>query len=145
MDERNIRVHTPYDQTFSAIFFLGCVVAAVPSFLAGCMPRSSWCSLLLSTGVLIFWATLVIASVMGYRAWQSMPDAPREAFNDASASGALLFGWLPGGIFCLTVFGFALGARWLLHWANPDVYPPVTKPVSPTTKTGKRVHNAHGR
>jgi hypothetical protein len=51
-----------------------------------------------------------------------MPDAPSEAFSDASASGALIFGWLPGGIFCLTVFGFARGARWLLHWANPELF-----------------------
>ena len=113
---------TPYDETFLAIFSLGCVVAAVPSFLAGCLPGSSWSGVLLITGFLAFWATVVMASDMGYRAWQSMPDAPSEAFSDASASGALIFGWLPGGIFCLTVFGFARGARWLLHWANPELF-----------------------
>ena len=112
---------TPYDETFLAIFFLGCVVAAVPSFLAGCMPGSSWSGGLLITGVLAFWAAVITASVMGYRDWQSMPDAPSEAFSDASASGALLFGWLPAGIFCLSVSGLARGARWLLHWANPDL------------------------
>lgn len=74
------------------------------------------------TGVLAFWAALIIGSVMGYRDWQSMPNAPEEAFNDASASGALLFGWLPGWIFCLTLFGFGRGTRSLLHWANPDLF-----------------------
>lgn len=113
---------TPYDETFLSIFSLGCVVAAVPSFLAGCLPRSSWAVVLFATGVLICWATVFMASDMGYRAWQSMPDAPSEAFSDASASGALLFGSLPAGIFCTTVFGFARGARWLLHWANPDLF-----------------------
>ena len=91
---------TPYDETFLAIFFLGCVVAAVPSFLAGCMSRSSWSGVLFVTGVLAFWAAVIIGSVMGFRARQSMPDAPREAVSDASAGGALLFGWLPGGIVC---------------------------------------------
>ena len=113
---------TPYDETFLAIFSLGCVVAAVPSFLAGCMPGTSWSGVLLVTGVFAFWATVIRASVMGYRAWQSMADAPSEAFSDASASGALLFGWLSAGIFCLTVFGFGRGARWLLHWANSDFF-----------------------
>lgn len=113
---------TPYDKIFLATFVLGCIVAGVPAFLAGCMYRSSWSGLLLAIGVVAFWATLVIGSVMGYRAWQSMPDAPLEAFNDASASGALLFGWLPGVVFSFIGFGFGRAARWLLYWANPDLF-----------------------
>ena len=113
---------TSYDETFMAIFSLGCVLAAVPSFLAGVMRGSTWPGVLLVTGVLAFWAAFFIASDMGYRVWQSMPDAPSEAFSDASASGALLLGWFPAGVFCFTVFGFARGTRWLLHWANPDLF-----------------------
>ncbi len=84
-----------------------------------------------------FWAALFIGSDLGYRAWQSMPDAPEEAFSDASALGALVLGWLPGGIFCLAVFGLVRGMRWLLHWADPDVFPKDAAPISsPPVETG---------
>ena len=59
-----------------------------------------------------------------------MPDPPDEAFSDASVLGALVGGWVPGVLFCLTVFGVTRGFRWFLHWANPDVFPWDTKPVA---------------
>ncbi|MDG1873911.1 MAG: hypothetical protein P8J27_08365 [Mariniblastus sp.] len=127
---------TPYDETFLPIFILGCVLGAVASFFAG---RLSGCVLpgaLLAIGILAVWSAVFIGSDMGYRAWQSMPDPPREAFSDASVVGALVFGWLPGGMFCLTVFGLVRGITWLLHWANPDVFPRKAEPIPPSTETG---------
>jgi len=127
---------TPYHETFLPIFLLGCVIAAVASFFAGRMSGCVWPGVLLVVGVLAFWSAVFIGSDMGYRAWQSMPDPPRVAFSDASVVGALVFGWLPGGMFCLTVFGLVRAVRWLLHWANPDVFPRAEKPVSPAVETG---------
>ncbi len=69
---------TPYDETFLPIFILGCVLGAVASFFAG---RLSGCVLpgaLLAIGILAVWSAVFIGSDMGYRAWQSMPDPPRE-------------------------------------------------------------------
>lgn len=65
-----------------------------------------------------------------------MPDPPAEAFNDASVVGALILGWFPGGLFCLIVFALVRGTRWLLHWANPDVYPYEPKRVSRPVESG---------
>ncbi len=59
-----------------------------------------------------------------------------RAFSDASVVGALCFGWLPGGMFCLTVFGLVRGITWLLHWANPDAFPKKAEPIPPSTETG---------
>jgi hypothetical protein len=52
-----------------------------------------------------------------------MPDPPDEAFSDASVLGALVLGWFPGLVFSVMVFGLVRGIKWLLHWANPDIFP----------------------
>ena len=127
---------TPYHETFLPIFLLGCVIAAVASLLAGRMSGCAGPGALLGVGVLAFWSAVFIGSDLGYRAWQSMPDPPEEAFSDASAAGALVFGWLPGGMFCLAVFALVRGIRWLLNWANPDVFPREVKPAPPPVETG---------
>ena len=127
---------TPYHDVFVPIFLLGCLVAAVASGFAGRMSGCVWPGALLVIGVLAFWSAVFIGSDLGYRAWQSMPDPPDEAFSDASALGALVFGWLPGGVFCLTVFGLVRGIRSFLHWANPDVFPDESKRVSRPSETG---------
>lgn len=119
---------TPYHETFLPIFLLGCFIAAVASFFAGRISGCIWPSALLLIGVLAIWSALFVGSDLGYRAWQSMPNPPREAFSDASVVGSLLFGWFPGGIFCLTVFGLVRAMRRVLHWANPDVFPRDAKP-----------------
>ncbi len=127
---------TPYHEYFLPIFLLGCMIAAVASFFAG---RTSGCVLpgaLLIVGVLAFWSAVFIGSDQGYRAWQSMPNPPDEAFSDASVLGALILGWFPGGLFCLTIFGLVRGIRWILHRANPDVFPGVRNPVTPPVETG---------
>ena len=90
---------TPYDETFLPIFLMGCFVAVITSFVAGRMSGCLIPGVLLCIGVLAFWAAVFIGSDMGYRAWQSMPDPPDEAFSDASVLGALVLGWFPGLIF----------------------------------------------
>ncbi len=115
---------TPYHTSFVPFFLTGCLIAAIVSFLAGRSSGCFWPGLLLSVGTLAFWAAIFFGADLGYRAWQSMPDPPDEAFSDASVLGALVLGWLPGGIFCLTIFGLVRGARWALTKANPDAFPP---------------------
>ena len=95
-------------------------------------------------GVVAFWSAVFVGSDLGYRAWQSMPDPPEEAFSDASALGALVFGWVPGGFFCLTVFALVRGVRWLLHWANPDVFPKDSKPAQKPVETGNPYQTPNG-
>lgn len=127
---------TPYHEYFLPIFVLGCLGSAVVSFVAGRMSGCVWPGCLLVIGVLAFWSSVFIGSDLGYRAWQSMPNPPDEAFSDASALGALVFGWFPGVIFCLFIFGLVRGAKWVLHWANPDVFPRDSKPIQQPIETG---------
>jgi len=127
---------TPYDETFLPIFLLGCLVAGITSFVAGRMSGCVVPGVLVCIGVLAFWAAVFIGSDMGYRAWQSMPDPPDEAFSDASVLGAFVLGWFPGLVFCLLVFGTVRGIKWLLHWANPDVFPNDKAAVSQPVETG---------
>ncbi|MCA9269638.1 MAG: hypothetical protein KDA41_14250 [Planctomycetales bacterium] len=113
---------TPFHEHFIPIFLSGCFIAAIASLFAA---RQAGCALpgaLLLVGVLTFWATLFFAADRGYRAWQSMPNPPGEAFSDASVVGALVAGWLPGGLFCLVVFGLVRGYQRLNRWANPEAY-----------------------
>jgi hypothetical protein len=126
---------TPYHEIFVPIFLLGCSIAATASFFAGRLSGCVWPAVLLIAGVLAFWAAVFIGSDLGYRAWQSMPDPPDEAFSDASAVGALVLGWLPGGIFCLTIFGLVRVVRWILRWANPGVFQTDPKPVRDPVET----------
>lgn len=127
---------TPYHEHFLPVFLLGCLIAATASFFAGRMSGCLLPGVLLSVGVLVFWAAVFIGSDLGYRAWQSMPDPPDEAFSDASAVGALVLGWFPGAIFCSTVFVLVRVIRWILRWANPDVFPQDTRADSQPVETG---------
>jgi hypothetical protein len=112
---------TVYDHVFFPIFGAGCLIAAIASFFAA---RKSGCLLpcvLLALGTVAFWAGLFIGSDFGYRVWQSMPDPPDEAFSDSAPAGALLFGWFPGGVFCVLVFGFFRLAG-ALDSVCPDIF-----------------------
>ena len=111
---------TPYLEHFLPAFSVGCLIASVASLLASRFSGFALPALLIFVGTIAFWAGLAIGSDAGYRGWQSIPDPPREAFSDASAAGAMLFGWIPGTIYCLVVYGIGEGIRRLLHWANPD-------------------------
>ncbi len=103
---------TPYHEYFVPFFLLGFLIAGTASFVAGRMSGCVVPGVLLWIGVMVSWAALFIGSHLGYRAWQSMPDAPDEAFRDTSAAGALFLGWFPGLVFCLAVFGLVRGIRW---------------------------------
>lgn len=119
---------SPYNAYFVPIFLTGCLVSVIASAFAAYRQGCAIPGVLLSVGTLSFWAAMFIGSDLGYRAWQSLPNAPDEAFSDASVGGALILGWLPGGVFCLVVFLVTRGFRRLSNWANP---PPAQ--VTPTT------------
>ncbi|MCA9150100.1 MAG: hypothetical protein KDA92_12395 [Planctomycetales bacterium] len=112
---------TPYHEVFIPIMLLGGLIAGALSVVAGRKPGCLLPGLLLLIGVIAFWVALFIGSDMGYRAWQSMPDPPDEAFSDASALGALVFGWFPAGLFCAIVFGVVRIVRALSRWVNQDI------------------------
>ena len=106
-----------YYQVFLPIFVLSCVVGLIVSFVAGRCRGVALPAILLAIGTVSVWAGLFIGSDFGYREWQSIPDPPPEAFADTAPIGALLFGWLPGGILCGAIFGF-----------TRLLYPPSPKP-----------------
>jgi hypothetical protein len=81
-----------------------------------------------------------MGSDMGYRAWQSMSDPPPEAFSDASVLGALILGWVPGVVFCLTVFGLVRAIRWLMTWPNPGLAP--SPPLPPSQENASSAVNS---
>jgi hypothetical protein len=58
---------------------------------------------LLAAAILPLWIAMFIAADSGYRAWQSIPNAPEEAFSDTGPIFLLLAGWLPsfGVVFLL--------------------------------------------
>ncbi len=129
---------TPYHEVFVPIFLLGILIAGALSLFAGMRSGCLLPGILLVGGTLALWAAIFGGADMGYRAWQKMPDPPDEAFSDASVLGAFILGWLPASMFCIFIFGTVRSFRWLLHWANPDVFPrqdtaPVaTAPEEPT-------------
>ena len=51
---------------------------------------------LLFVAALALWTAMFIAADMGYRAWQSIPDPPEEAYSDTGPIFFLVAGWLPG-------------------------------------------------
>lgn len=74
--------------------------------------------ILLPISVLSFWSTSFLGSDMGflgsdmgYRAWQQIPNPRDEAYSNAAPAGLLIFGWIPGGMFCALVFGL----NWLIR------------------------------
>ena len=122
---------TAYDQVFYPIFGLACAIAFIASFFAA---RKSGCvvpAALLVVGMVAFWAGLLIGIAKGYRAWQSIPKPPDEAFYDGEKVWALFFGWLPGAVFCGSVFGFIRLVGYLLSRGTSNSHPtePVSKPV----------------
>jgi hypothetical protein len=96
---------TVYYEVFLPIWGTGCAIAAIVSFFAAWRSGFFVPTILLIVGVVAFWAGLFLGSEFGYQAWQSMPDPPDEAFRDTFPLGALVFGWIPGSVFCLLVFG----------------------------------------
>ena len=59
-------------------------------------------------GLLATWAGLALGVDKYFRVWQSMPNAPDEAYSDAGAMVPLLIGWMPGGLFVGIVFAIAM-------------------------------------
>lgn len=122
---------TAYDQIFYPVFGVGCAFATIASFFAARKSGLVLPAALLAVGVVAFWAGLFIGSEIGYQAWQSIPDLPDEAFSDTAPLGALLFGWLPGGVFCGFVFGFVRIAGYLFSRGDSgsDSVEPLPLPV----------------
>ena len=74
--------------------------------------------ILLPISVLSFWSTSFLGSDMGFlgsdmghRAWQQIPNPRDKAYSNAAPAGLLIFGWIPGGMFCALVFGL----NWLIR------------------------------
>lgn len=94
---------------------LGCVAigAVLATVSAGAVIwMRSWPArvLLVVAGVLALWASLVIGTGAGYRAWQAMPEPPEAAFADGGPLVfSLLLGWLPATVFV----GLAMLVLWL--------------------------------
>lgn len=122
---------TAYHEEFIPIFLLGCFVAGLAAVFAGRASGLTIPGTLLCFGILSFWAALFFACDQGYRAWQSIPDPPDEAFSDASVMGAMVLGWIPGGMYCLVIFGLVRGFRRLDRWANPQAFPTAADTASP--------------
>ena len=96
--------------TISVIGLFGGIAAAV----LAAWNRSWWGRVpLLLVGILCVWLGLFLGSDKYFRVWQSMPNAPDEAYADTAPLGALLAGWLPGGIIVGTVFVLSLLMFWL--------------------------------
>ena len=95
---------TLFEQVFYPTFSFGCALGAYLSWKAsGRGPIGQVLVLLLAVAVV--WCALILAVGWGYDAWQSMPDAPDEAFADGAAlTGSLLFGWMPSGFGCLLIW-----------------------------------------
>lgn len=127
---------TPYHEVFYPVCLLGCLIAGMLSLLAGTRSGCLVPGILVLLGTIAFWAALFIGSDMGYRAWQSMPDPPEEAFSDASVMGTVILGWFPGLVSCTLVFGLVRCFRGLLRWANPDAFAGNEERRAPAKDTG---------
>ncbi len=102
---------SPYDAVFWPIFGSGLTVAFITSTAAAWSRGFIPPLLLLPIGVIAFWGTAFLGSDLGFRAWQSIPNPPDEAYSDAAPAGLMILGWIPGGMFCLFVFG----VNWLIR------------------------------
>ncbi len=94
-----------FGPAFAAHAIAGLALGVVASVLAGL--NRSWIAipLLLLASTLAIWIGIFTAVDHGFRAWQSMPDPPPEAFNDgAQGMAGLLLGWVPGAIVTAIVF-----------------------------------------
>ncbi len=92
---------------FRSIFGIGVVLGVIAALSAA--RNRSWLGRipLLLMGTLCVWAGLFFASEKYFRVWQASPDPPNEAFADTGPLGALLAGWIPGGL--LVGVAFATG------------------------------------
>ena len=51
---------------------------------------------ILFAAVLVLWIAMFIAADSGYRAWQGIPNVPKEAYSDTGPIFFLVAGWVPG-------------------------------------------------
>ncbi|MEY4005934.1 MAG: hypothetical protein RLZZ221_2030 [Verrucomicrobiota bacterium] len=89
---------------FRSIFGIGATLGMIAALLAA--RNRSWFGRipLLLIGTLCVWAGLFFASEKYFRVWQASSDPPDEAFADTAPLGALLAGWVPGGLLVGAVF-----------------------------------------
>ena len=71
--------------------FVAVILAAINRSWLGRLP-------LLMVGILAVWVGLFMGSDKYFRVWQSDPNATQEAYADTGPMGALIAGWLPGGM-----------------------------------------------
>lgn len=102
----------PYGEShhaaFRSIMAIGAALGVIGALLAA--RYRSWLGRtpLLLTATICIWAGLFFASDTYYRVWQASEDPPDEAFADTGPLGALLFGWIPGGLAVGVVFAAVL-------------------------------------
>jgi hypothetical protein len=93
---------------FRSIAGVGATLGVIAAILA--VRNRSWLGRipLLLVGTLSAWAGLFFASEKYFRVWQASPDPPAEAFADTGPMGALLGGWIPGGVLVGAAFAAGL-------------------------------------
>jgi len=58
--------------------------------------RRGWRIAFLGVATLVLWFAMFVAVESGYRAWQSIPNPPEDAYSDTGGPFFILFlGWLP--------------------------------------------------
>ncbi|MEM1183497.1 MAG: hypothetical protein AAGI53_00700 [Planctomycetota bacterium] len=80
----------------------------------------SWV-LLLPECIVFVWGAFVAGIGAWFLAWQRMPNAPDEAFNDTGALGAVLVGWIPAVFLVGIAFTASFLASRLLERPRADV------------------------
>jgi hypothetical protein len=109
------RTFGSYQAAFLTYIAIGLPLGVTAGALAG---RKQWWPgrlVLLIVGILCLWLTLLLGVAEGFRAWQSMPDPPPEAFADgAKALAALLLGWFPAAIVVAISFATSALVSWML-------------------------------
>lgn len=129
---------------FRSIFGIGAALGVIAAVSAA--RNRSWFGRipLLLMGTLCVWAGLFLASEKYFRVWQASADAPDEAFADTGPMGALLAGWVPGGLLVGAVFAAGLGffawrrRRGRRSFRRSGPPSPPTMPTVPPTKPPPR-------